>query len=99
MISISHLVSRLGAFCTSTGAGMELQAIGAVIGGAPINGGSGKMSAHFWWYVTGVIFNSLNLLASLIFRISLWGTDTSVHRNQFHASAGESLTFRKEKTT
>ncbi|MEA5015788.1 MAG: ABC transporter permease [Candidatus Limiplasma sp.] len=66
MISVASimLVSRLGAFQASTGAGMELQAIGAVIiGGAPINGGSGKMSGTFCGVLlTGVIFNSLNLL-------------------------------------
>lgn len=63
-IAVIMLVSRLGAFQASTGAGMELQAIGAVIiGGAPINGGSGKMSGTFCGVLlTGVIFNSLNLL-------------------------------------
>lgn len=66
MISVASimLVSRLGAFQASTGAGMELQAIGAVIiGGAPINGGSGKMTGTFSGVLlTGIIFNSLNLL-------------------------------------
>lgn len=63
-VAVIMLVSRLGAFQASTGAGMELQAIGAVIiGGAPINGGSGKISGTFCGVLlTGVIFNSLNLL-------------------------------------
>lgn len=58
------LVSRLGAFQASTGSGMELQAIGAVIiGGAPINGGKGDMLGTFCGVLlTGIIFNVLNLL-------------------------------------
>lgn len=58
------LVSRLGAAQSSTGAGMELQAIGAVIiGGAPINGGKGNMLGTFFGVLlTGLIFNMLNLL-------------------------------------
>jgi ribose transport system permease protein len=58
------LVSRLGAFQSSTGSGMELQAIGAVIiGGAPINGGKGDMVGTFCGVLlTGIIFNVLNLL-------------------------------------
>ncbi len=63
-VAVVMLVSRLGAFQASTGAGMELQAIGAVIiGGAPINGGSGKMTGTFCGVLlTGLIFNSLNLM-------------------------------------
>ncbi|MEA4853741.1 MAG: ABC transporter permease [Christensenella sp.] len=63
-IAVIMLVSRLGAAQASTGSGMELQAIGAVIiGGAPINGGKGNMLGTFCGVLlTGIIFNSLNLL-------------------------------------
>lgn len=63
-IGVVMMVSRLGAFQASTGAGMELQAIGAVIiGGAPINGGKGNMLGTFFGVLlTGLIFNSLNLM-------------------------------------
>ncbi len=63
-IAVVMLVSRLGASQASTGAGMELQAIGAVIiGGAPINGGKGNMLGTFCGVLlTGVIFNALNLM-------------------------------------
>ncbi len=63
-IAVIMLVSRLGASQASTGAGMELQAIGAVIiGGAPINGGKGNLLGTFCGVLlTGVIFNALNLL-------------------------------------
>ncbi len=63
-IAVIILVSRLGASQASTGSGMELQAIGAVIiGGAPINGGKGNMLGTFFGVLlTGVIFNALNLL-------------------------------------
>lgn len=63
-IGVVMMVSRLGAFQASTGAGMELQAIGAVIiGGAPINGGKGNMMGTFFGVLlTGLIFNSLNLM-------------------------------------
>lgn len=63
-VAVIMLVSRLGASQSSTGAGMELQAIGAVIiGGAPIAGGKGNMLGTFCGVLlTGIIFNSLNLL-------------------------------------
>ena len=63
-IAVIMLVSRLGASQASTGSGMELQAIGAVIiGGAPINGGKGNLLGTFSGVLlTGVIFNALNLL-------------------------------------
>jgi ribose transport system permease protein len=63
-VAVIMLISRLGASQSTTGAGMELQAIGAVIiGGAPINGGSGKTLGTFCGVLlTGIIFNSLNLL-------------------------------------
>lgn len=63
-VGVVMLVSRLGAAQASTGAGMELQAIGAVIiGGAPINGGKGNMLGTFFGVLlTGLIFNMLNLL-------------------------------------
>jgi ribose transport system permease protein len=63
-IAVIMLVSRLGASQASTGSGMELQAIGAVIiGGAPINGGKGNILGTFCGVMlTGIIFNALNLL-------------------------------------
>lgn len=63
-VAVIMLVSRLGASQASTGSGMELQAIGAVIiGGAPITGGKGNMLGTFCGVLlTGIIFNSLNLL-------------------------------------
>lgn len=63
-IAVIMLVSRLGASQASTGSGMELRAIGAVIiGGAPINGGKGNMLGTFCGVLlTGIIFNALNLL-------------------------------------
>ena len=58
------LISRLGASQASTGAGFELQAIGAVIiGGVPINGGRGTMFGTFVGVLLmGIIFNMLNLM-------------------------------------
>ena len=58
------LISRLGASQASTGSGMELQAIGAVIiGGTSITGGKGGLSGTFFGvFLTGIIFNMLNLL-------------------------------------
>lgn len=42
------LLSRVGSALPSTGAGYELQAMGAVvIGGAPINGGKGNIIGTF----------------------------------------------------
>jgi len=63
-IAVVMLMSRLGAAQATTGSGMELQAIGAVIiGGAPITGGKGNMLGTFCGVLlTGLIFNSLNLL-------------------------------------
>ena len=63
-VAVIMLVSRLGASQASTGAGMELQAIGAVIiGGAPISGGKGNIIGTFCGVLlTGIIFNALNLL-------------------------------------
>ncbi len=58
------LLSRLGAAQPSTGAGMELKAIGAVvIGGAPMTGGRGKIIGTFFGVLLmGVISNVLNML-------------------------------------
>ena len=63
-IGVVMLISRLGASQATTGSGMELQAIGAVIiGGAPISGGKGDMLGTFCGVLlTGLIFNVLNLL-------------------------------------
>ncbi len=58
------LLSRLGAALPSTGVGIELRAIGAVvIGGVPITGGRGKaIGTFFGVLLMGVISNSLNML-------------------------------------
>ena len=58
------LLSRVGAAQPSTGAGIELQAIGAVvIGGTPMNGGRGRIIGTFFGVLLmGVISNSLNML-------------------------------------
>lgn len=58
------LLSRVGAVQPSTGAGVELSAIGAVvIGGAPMQGGKGKIIGTFFGVLLmGVISNVLNML-------------------------------------
>lgn len=58
------LLSRIGSAQASTGAGMELRAIGAaVIGGAVMSGGKGNVFGTFLGVLLmGVISNSLNML-------------------------------------
>lgn len=58
------LLSRLGAALPSTGVGIELRAIGAVvIGGVPISGGRGNVLGTFFGVLLmGVISNSLNMM-------------------------------------
>ncbi len=58
------LLSRLGSALPSTGNGMELRAIAAVvIGGVPLSGGKGKALGTFLGIIlTGLISNVLNLL-------------------------------------
>lgn len=58
------LLSRVGSALPSTGAGYELQAMGAVvIGGAPINGGKGNILGTFFGVLLmGLISNVLNIL-------------------------------------
>ncbi|HUI70267.1 MAG TPA: ABC transporter permease [Spirochaetia bacterium] len=58
------LLSRIGAAQPSTGSGIELQAIGAVvIGGTPMTGGRGKVIGTFFGVLlTGIISNALNML-------------------------------------
>lgn len=58
------ILSRLGAALPSTGAGLELRAIGAVvIGGVPITGGRGNVLGTFFGVLLmGVISNSLNMM-------------------------------------
>ncbi len=58
------LLSRVGAALPSTGAGMELDAMGAVvIGGVSINGGKGNIIGTFFGVLLmGLISNSLNIL-------------------------------------
>lgn len=63
-IAATMLLSRIGAAGASTGAGIELQAIGAVvIGGTPISGGKGGIFGTFLGvFLMGLISNSLNML-------------------------------------
>jgi ribose transport system permease protein len=58
------LLSRLGSALPSTGTGLELKAIGAVvIGGVPITGGKGNVVGTFFGVLLmGVISNMLNML-------------------------------------
>jgi ribose transport system permease protein len=63
-VAATLLLSRIGAAQPSTGSGMELQAIGAVvIGGTPMTGGKGKVIGTFFGVLlTGIISNALNML-------------------------------------
>jgi ribose transport system permease protein len=63
-IAATMLLSRVGAAQPSTGAGIELQAIGAVvIGGTPMSGGKGRIVGTFLGVLLmGVISNALNML-------------------------------------
>ncbi len=63
-VSATLLLSRLGAALPSTGSGLELKAIGAVvIGGVPITGGRGNVLGTFLGVLLmGIISNSLNML-------------------------------------
>jgi ribose transport system permease protein len=63
-IAATMMLSRVGAAQPSTGAGIELQAIGAVVvGGTPMNGGKGRIVGTFFGVLLmGVISNSLNML-------------------------------------
>jgi ribose transport system permease protein len=63
-IAATLLLSRIGAAQPSTGSGIELQAIGAVvIGGTPLTGGKGKIIGTFFGVLlSGIISNALNML-------------------------------------
>ena len=58
------LLARVGAAQPATGAGLELQAIGAaVIGGTPMTGGKGSVIGTFFGVLLwGLIANALNML-------------------------------------
>ena len=58
------LLARVGAAQPTTGAGLELQAIGAaVIGGTPMTGGKGSVIGTFFGVLLwGLIANALNML-------------------------------------
>lgn len=58
------LLARVGAAQPTTGSGMELQAIGAVvIGGTPMSGGRGNVVGTFFGVLLwGLIANALNML-------------------------------------
>jgi ribose transport system permease protein len=63
-IAATMLLSRIGAAQPSTGSGIEMQAMGAVvIGGTPMNGGKGRIVGTFFGVLLmGVISNALNML-------------------------------------
>jgi ribose transport system permease protein len=63
-IAAVMLISRIGSALPSTGSGLELRAIGAVvIGGVPITGGKGGILGTFFGVLLlGVISNMLNML-------------------------------------
>jgi len=63
-IAATMILSRIGSAQASTGAGMEMRAIGAaVIGGAVMSGGKGSILGTFLGVLLmGVISNSLNML-------------------------------------
>lgn len=63
-IAAAMLISRIGSALPSTGSGLELRAIGAVvIGGVPITGGKGGILGTFFGVLLlGVISNMLNML-------------------------------------
>jgi len=63
-VAAALLLSRVGAVQPSTGSGLELKAIGAVvIGGAPMSGGKGRIIGTFFGVLLmGVISNVLNML-------------------------------------
>jgi ribose transport system permease protein len=63
-VAAMSLLSRVGSATPSTGEGIELRAIGAVvIGGVPITGGKGNvMGTFFGVLLMGVISNTLNML-------------------------------------
>lgn len=62
-VAAALLLSRVGAVGPSTGGGIELKAIGAVvIGGAPMSGGKGKVIGTFFGVLLmGVISNVMNM--------------------------------------
>ncbi len=63
-IATMVLLSRIGAAQPSTGTGLELRAIGAVvIGGTPLSGGKGRIiGTLFGVFLMGIISNTLNML-------------------------------------
>jgi len=63
-IATMVLLSRIGAAQPSTGSGIELQAIGAVvIGGTPLSGGKGRIIGTLLGvFLMGIISNALNML-------------------------------------
>ena len=63
-IAAMLLLSRVGSAAPSSGGGLELKAIGAVvIGGAPMSGGKGRIIGTFFGVLLmGVISNVLNML-------------------------------------
>jgi len=63
-IAATVLLSRIGAAQPSTGSGIELRAIGAVvIGGTPLSGGKGRIIGTLLGvFLMGIISNALNML-------------------------------------
>lgn len=88
------LLSRVGAAQPSTGAGMELQAIGSVvIGGAPMSGGKGNVVGTFFGVLLwGVVSNALNMM-----RVNAYVQDVIIGLLIICAVAVSSLRLRAER--
>jgi ribose transport system permease protein len=88
------LLSRVGAAQPSTGAGMELQAIGSVvIGGAPMSGGKGNVIGTFFGVLLwGVVSNALNMM-----RVNAYVQDVIIGLLIICAVAVSSLRLRAER--
>lgn len=89
------LLARVGAAQPTTGAGMELQAIGAtVIGGTPMVGGKGNIVGTFFGVLLwGLIANALNML-----NISPFWQEATMGMLIIVAVAITSLRSRAERT-
>lgn len=88
------LLSRVGAAQPTTGAGIELKAIGSVvIGGAPMSGGKGNIIGTFFGVLLwGVIGNALNMM-----QVSPYLQEVTIGLLIVFAVAITSLRLRAEK--
>jgi ribose transport system permease protein len=89
------LLSRVGAAQPTTGAGIELKAIGSVvIGGAPMSGGKGNIVGTFFGVLLwGVIGNALNMM-----QVSPYLQEVTIGLLIVLAVAITSLRLRAEKS-